>query len=278
MKLQSDSPPRTELLRGAVEAAKSAGRFLLSRFGRNSRATYNEAHDLKIEEDAKAEEIIRLCLSDLTEYGFIGEESYINAASGPYVWVVDPLDGTANYARGIPHFSSSIALCEEGVPVLGVVRNHYTGETITAIQDEGAWCDGISLKVSATDSLGKSIMAGGFMKTEEMVGANHGFMSEAAGRMFKIRVTGSAALDLCNVAMGRFDIYSEMGIKIWDIAAGILIAKEAGASVSVSRVDDVSFNATVLTPGLGDEFAAAFPGTAPLTREVPELIEKNVKW
>ena len=113
------------------------------------------------------------------------------------------------------------------------------------------------------------------MKTDEMVKSNVDFMTKAVMKTFKLRVTGAAALDLCSVAMGRFDIYSEKGIRIWDISAGLLIANEAGASISVSRVDDISYDVTVLNPRLESAFIEAFPETAPFRRKMPGLIDNG---
>jgi myo-inositol-1(or 4)-monophosphatase len=273
MQLQATTLSRSELLNAAVDAAERAGRFLQSHFWEENEVKFKEKHDVQLDADLKAEEIVRLCLSDVSEYKFIGEESCQERGRERYVWVVDPLDGSANYARGIPHFATSIALLEEGVPVLGVVRNHVTGELMTALSGNGAWMDGVPLNVSKTGALERSIIAGGFMKTDEVAQRNIDFMRKAVVRTFKLRVTGAAALDLCSVAMGRFDIYSEKGIRIWDISAGLLIANEAGASISISRVDDISYDLTVLNPRLEDEFIEAFPETAPFGRTMPNLMK-----
>ncbi len=275
MQLQAATLSRFELLEAAIDAAERAGRFLQSHFAEENELTFKEKHDVQLDEDLKAEEIVRLCLSDVSEYTFIGEESYEEAKWERYAWVVDPLDGTANYARGIPHFATSIALLEDGVPVLGVVRNHATGELMTAMSGNRAWMGGLPLDVSETDSLDKSILSGGFMKTDEMVQRNMDFMKRAATKTFKLRVTGAAALDLCSVAVGRFDIYSEKGIRIWDICAGLLIANEAGASISISRVDGISYDVTVLNPRLENEFIEAFPETAPFRRTIPNLVSNG---
>ncbi len=271
MQLEFVELSKIELLGTAIDAVECAGRFLQGHFGREKEGRFNEKHDVKLDADIRAEEIIRLCLCDASEYEFIGEESYHDMRHERCVWIVDPLDGSANYARSIPHYATSIALLEEGVPVLGVVRNHATGDLMTAIAGEGAWRNGAPINVSNTDSLGRSIISGGFMKTDEMVQRNIDAMTQAVKKTFKLRVTGSAALDLCDVAMGRFDIYSEKGIRIWDIAAGLLIAEEAGASISISRIDEISYDVTALTPNLEDEYMENFPETTPFQRKVPSL-------
>ena len=263
---------KTELLNAAIDASERAGKFLMSRLGFRRNPAFSDKHDIKVEEDFRAEEIIRLCLSDVSEYGFIGEETYNGASEEVYTWVVDPLDGSANYARGFPHFATSIALLEKGIPILGVVKNHGTGELMTAMAAEGAACNGTSMHVSDTCSLAASILAGGFMKTDEMVRKNLEFMNRAVPSTFKLRVTGSAALDICDVAMGRFDIYCEKGIRIWDVAAGLLIAKEAGASISVSIAGDAALDVATVAPGIEREFAKTFPHTAPFSKRVPKII------
>ena len=272
MQLELSAPSMVRMSEVAVDAARRAGRYLNSRFGMRGNRTYNERHDMKIEEDARAEEIIRMCLGDFTDFPVIGEESDFKEERRSYMWVVDPLDGTVNYARGIAHFSSSIALLENGAPVVGVVRNHATGDLYTAIKGEGSFCNGQPMRVSSTGSLARAISSGGFMKTEEMVLRNLAFFSKAVRETFKVRVTGSAALDLCYVAKGRFDIYAEEGIRLWDIAAGLLIACEAGARVSVSELSEFAFSVSAVTPRLEKEYVEVFEHSSPFVSEAPSLV------
>jgi len=148
-------------------------------------------------------------------------------------WFVDPLDGTVNYAHGIPFFTVSIAYAHNGQVVLGVIYDPMRDELFAAEQDRGGWLNGRSLRVSKVTELQRSLLVTGFPYDTWSTPHNN---LENFGRFAKstqgVRRLGSAALDLCYVAAGRFDGYWELSLKPWDIAAGGLIASEAGATVT----------------------------------------------
>jgi len=170
----------------------------------------------------------------------LGEELAKTEPSGTY-WLVDPLDGTTNYAHGFPWFAPSIALMEEKTPVLGVIYHVMTDELFFAERGKGALLNRRRLKVSETGELGKALLATGFpynvhQKPEKVLGAFGDFLVKARG----IRRAGAAALDLAYVACGRFDGFWEALLKPWDTAAGILLVEEAGGLVTNFRGE--SFN------------------------------------
>lgn len=159
----------------------------------------------------------------------ITEETGKNQQVSDYVWIIDPIDGTTNYAHGFPFFAISIALQYKGETVLGVVYAPKLNECFHAIKGEGAYVNEQKLQVSAPKDVKKSLLATGFpYDRATAVDNNVDYFSHMMKRVQGIRRAGSAALDLCYVAKGTLDGYWEMKLKIWDIAAGALIVKEAG--------------------------------------------------
>ena len=180
--------------------------------------------------DRRAEEVIKNVLLDkYPQHDFLGEESGETRASAEeseYCWVIDPLDGTTNYLHGLPQFAVSIGLLKRGKPELGVVYNPVSEEWFTAARGEGAQLNGRRLRVSGLRDGGRAIAATGFpFRDPDLMPRQYAILQS-------VRRLGSAALDLCFVAANRLDGYFEMGIKPWDICAGMLIAQEAGAIAS----------------------------------------------
>lgn len=225
------------MLNTAITAAREAGRLQLQAFQERSslRISTKSAGDFVTEVDKQCEQIIVETLSRAyPTHGFIGEESGNSGKSdAQYVWVIDPLDGTTNFIHGIPHFAVSIALLKDGVPTQAVVYDPCKNEIFTATKGSGATQDRKRIRVSTQTRLINSLVATGFPFREDDDYAGYlKSMQQMMEATSGLRRMGSAALDLCWVANGRFDGYWERGIKIWDIAAGALIALEAGALVS----------------------------------------------
>ena len=148
-------------------------------------------------------------------------------------WYVDPLDGTVNYAHNIPIFSVSIAYARNGVMTLGVVYDPMRDELFRAERGQGAWCNGRRLQVSRATELQQSLLVTGFpYDIWSTLRDNLEYYGRFAKRSQGVRRLGSAALDLCYAAAGRFDGYWELSVNPWDVAAGALIAAEAGAAVT----------------------------------------------
>jgi len=184
--------------------------------------------------DKEAEKTIVSALRSWTpNAGFITEEDTVAQEDKPLTWIIDPLDGTTNYLHKIPHFSISIALMLEGEIVLGIVYEVVLDRAFTAIKGLGAWENDTPIQVKPTEALKDAIVVTGFpYKRDHDIDKNLEILKYCILNCRGIRRLGSAALDLAYVASGKVDIYYEKTLNIWDIAAGGLIVKEAGGSVS----------------------------------------------
>ncbi|MDQ3780067.1 MAG: inositol monophosphatase [Chloroflexota bacterium] len=223
----------------AIAAATEAGAFLRERFGQPHDVRHKGTVDLVTEADRGAEALIVARLrAAFPDHRLLGEEGTAEVRSSgadpasPYGWIVDPLDGTTNFAHGVPHFAVSIGLEERGEPLVGVVYDPLRDEVFVAARGKGASCNGAPLAVSTTGDLIEAILATGFSyslaRREQQAVAWRSFLT----RVQAIRQTGSAALNLCYVAAGRFDGYWEWGLQPWDFAAGALIVTEAGGTLT----------------------------------------------
>jgi myo-inositol-1(or 4)-monophosphatase len=158
------------------------------------------------------------------------------AAAAPWLWVVDPLDGTKNYAHGYPRSCVSIAVMRSGVAVVGVVYNPRTAELFAAETGAGARCNDVPIRVSGTARIGRAMVASALTYAPGAVRLADRGQLERLARVLAaaeaLRSDGCCALDLCDVARGRFDAYFERGLKAWDTAAGALIVREAGGKTS----------------------------------------------
>ncbi len=220
----------------AVAAAKAAGEVLRSGFGQRQEIRYKGEVDLVTEADEKAEQKIKATLREaFPTCEILTEESGRLAGEGDSRWIVDPLDGTTNYAHGLPLFSVSVALERAGEAVLGVVHDPMTQETYAAERGGGATLNGRPIKVSDTDELIRALLATGFPYDRDDMSATLDLFGRFAVLTQSMRRLGSAALDLCYVAAGRLDGYYERGIHAWDIAAGSVILEEAGGKATDYR-------------------------------------------
>jgi len=224
----------SEYLDFAVETARAAGAILRAEFDRPKEISYKGEVDIVTESDRRSEALI---VERLRKYypahGVVAEEGSGTAAAGaPFCWHVDPLDGTTNFAHGYPCFAVSIGLAEHGRPVAGVVLNPVTDELWSAARGEGAWLNGKKIQVSAVEKLAVSLVATGFPTHQRKRSANINYYWEFTLRSHGVRRDGAAAIDLCNVACGRFDAFWEFGLKSWDSAAGVVIVEEAGGTVT----------------------------------------------
>jgi len=218
----------------AVEAAQAAGKLLRERFGSGIPYELKSSHhDLVTETDRLAEGTILACIRrEYPDHGILSEESPPQRADAPYRWVIDPLDGTANYAHGIPFFSVSIALEENGQLLLGVVYDPLRDELFSAVVGGGAQLNGRSLRVSSAKRLRESLLATGFAHELELQHRNLEYYGAFLPVTQSLRRIGSAALCLAYVAAGRLDGYWDLDLKRWDLAAGYVLVKEAGGQLS----------------------------------------------
>lgn len=224
---------RSALLNVMVQAALKAGKSLARDFGevQNLQVSVKGPGDYVSQADRKAEKLIREdLLKARPTYGFLGEEfEEIKGTDGAHRWIVDPLDGTTNFLHGIPQFAVSIALERNGEVVAGVIFNPATDELYTAERGYGAFMNDRRLRVAARKVLSDCVIGCG---VPHLGRGNHGkFLVElrhVMGEVSGVRRMGAAALDLAYVAAGRFDGFWENGLSAWDIAAGMILVREAG--------------------------------------------------
>jgi len=226
----------------AIEAVLRAGETQLAHFGRDIRVEKKGVIDLVTEIDLEIERDFRAMIGDrFPEHEVLGEEF---GAAGDrertprFCWIFDPIDGTTNYAHGLPIFCASLALEVEGVPVVAAVYDPNRKELFTAERGRGAWLNGQPLRVSSAASLIDSLLVTGFhygvhKDPEEVIKVFSAFISRARA----VRRLGSAALDLCYVGAGRFDGFWEKKLQPWDVAGGALIVMEAGGLVTTLTGD-----------------------------------------
>ncbi|WP_406422448.1 inositol monophosphatase [Streptomyces sp. NBC_00873] len=252
-------PVLSELLGLALEAARRAGALL--RDGRPAdlgvAATKSSPIDVVTEMDIAAEKLITGFLAERRPRdGFLGEEGASSAGSSGIRWVIDPLDGTVNYLYGLPTWAISIAAERDGERVVGVVEAPMRRETYHAVLGGGAYAkggaygDGTVLRTRPAPPLDQALVSTGFNYVTDVRTHQADVAQQLIPKLRDIRRSGSAAVDLCDVAAGRLDGYYERGLHPWDLAAGDLIAREAGAR-------------TGGRPGLpadGDLTVAASPG------------------
>jgi myo-inositol-1(or 4)-monophosphatase len=222
-----------EFLKVAIEIAREAGAILREGFDRPKNITYKGEVDLVTESDRRSEELVVARLKKhFPDHGIVAEEGARTAARTKYCWHVDPLDGTTNFAHGYPCFAVSIGLVEDGEPIVGVVFNPVANELFTAVRGEGAYLNENRIHVSPVEKLAQSLVATGFPTHLRKKSSNMEYYWQFTLRTHGVRRDGSAALDLCSVACGRFDAYWEFGLSSWDTAAGVLLVKEAGGMVT----------------------------------------------
>jgi myo-inositol-1(or 4)-monophosphatase len=220
-------------LKVALEAALRAGGVLRDGFGLRPEIRYKGEVDLVTETDERAEEVIReVLLGAYPSYGVLGEEGGETAGEEDARWIVDPLDGTTNYAHGLPVFAVSIALERAGEVVVGVVHDPIREETFVAERGRGARLNDEGIGVSETDELVRALVVTGFPYDRGEVPAAVELFGRLSVRAQGMRRLGSAALDICYVAAGRLDAYYERGIHVWDVAAAGLVLEEAGGRIT----------------------------------------------
>lgn len=222
----------------ALRAARQAGKHILRSSDRLEHITVSEkqTNDYVTEVDQAAEHIIISQLrKTYPDHSFLGEESGHQTGNSDYCWIIDPLDGTTNFIRGIPHYAVSIACQYQGKLEHAVVYNPVTGEEFTASRGRGAQLNGRRIRVTSHAQLNGALLGTGIPFRQHQHERMPGYLAalgELASQTAGVRRAGSAALDLAYVAAGRFDAFWEMGLQPWDMAAGVLLVQEAGGLVS----------------------------------------------
>ena len=239
----------------AIGAARAAGKLMLANWHLPKRVNATDAHDIKLELDVRCQKLItRILRAAFPEIPLLGEEGCTGDVNADYRWVVDPIDGTVNYASGIPHAAVSIALQSKSdkwqvtrdrknvlsreqnrvachlphVTVLGVVYGPFTDELWTVVRGGPTRLNGRVVRVSQCTDVSKAVIAMGFSKSKQNLEKSLPHLNRLSRRALKVRIMGSAALELAYVASGRLDAYTERTINLWDIAAGALMVECSG--------------------------------------------------
>jgi myo-inositol-1(or 4)-monophosphatase len=216
-----------------AEIAREAGELLMDFFRRRVKIEYKGDADLVTEADRSSEKLIlERIRKNWPDHEVIGEEGARIETGGDYRWYVDPLDGTTNFAHGFPVFCVSLGLAFKGKRKAAVLYDPTRGELFAAELGKGAFLNGQKIEVSKTAKLAQSLVATGFPSHKRHKSPNIYFYHQLTLRTHGVRRAGSAALDLANVACGRFDGFWEFNLNAWDTAAGILIVEEAGGRVT----------------------------------------------
>ena len=219
----------------AVSVAKSAGAIQKSRYEDASvKVEHKGPIDLVTEVDIECEKLVTEAIAErFPSHGILAEEGTELENSSDYLWIVDPLDGTTNFAHGVPIFCVSIALVKQGKPVIGVAYDPLRDELFTAIKGGGAFLNGKPIRVSNVTEMDDALLSTGFpYDIRTNIDNNLDHFNRVVVNCQAIRRVGSAVIDLCYTACGRFDGFWEKGLFAWDMAAAALIVEEAGGIVT----------------------------------------------
>lgn len=244
----------SDILEMTEVIARQAGSVLLDGYGRAHHVRLKGVIDLVTEFDRRSEDvIIELIQREFPDHAILAEESGPHTASSEYQWVIDPLDGTTNFAHGIPLFAVTIVLLRNHSPVLGVIYDPLRNEMFSAEAGRGATLNGNPVHVSAERDLGKAVLSTGFpydVRTNPR--NNFAQFAHFQRRVQAVRHLASASLDCAWTATGRLDGYWEFGVQPWDIGAGGLIVREAGGCVTSAdgAPDFLSTDSIVVSNGL----------------------------
>jgi myo-inositol-1(or 4)-monophosphatase len=270
-------------LSAAMEIAREAGAALREEFGHPAQISYKREVDLVTQADKRSEQLIVKRLTEyFPEHAIAAEEGYGHEAKSEFRWHVDPLDGTTNFAHGYPCFCVSIALAQQAgggqtakagprdTLLCGVIYDPIREELFAAAQGGGATLNGAKIRVSRNATLSTSLLCTGFPVHERYASPNIHYYSDFTMRSHGVRRDGSAALDLANVACGRFEGFWEFGLKPWDTAAGVLLVAEAGGKVSDFEGSAYELGGPVILAtnmliheemrGVANEIAVLYPG------------------
>jgi myo-inositol-1(or 4)-monophosphatase len=230
-----DSISIDKIYRVTLKSAKKAGKYLKKRFiNRDSKINSFSKHDIKLDVDIETEHIIKSTIKRyFPSHGFICEESGLESIS-ECNWIIDPLDGTVNFSKGIPHFCTSIAFKKGDKYLIGVVYDPMREELFSGIYRVGAMLNSSPIRRKSIKTLEEAVIVGGFFKQDALMNGYRIF-EKVSHRVKKIRFLGSAALDLCYLACGRVNAYIQHSVNEWDIAAASLIAELSGVKIEIQE-------------------------------------------
>ena len=223
-----------EIKSTAIAAAHRGAKVLMDKLGRLSEINKKGAIDLVTDADTASEKvIIETIHTAFPAHAILAEESGLSEGADGFCWIIDPLDGTTNFAHSLGLFAVSIACAKDDDIICGVVFNPVTSELFTAVKGGGAELNGRPIQVSRTAEIADSLLVTGFpYNVREILDRVMGRLAVCLAASQGVRRLGSAALDLCFLACGRFEGFWEENLKPWDTAAGLLVAREAGARVT----------------------------------------------
>ena len=248
----------------ALEAARAAGKIIRDRFSSEHEVHFKGRSDIVTDVDLAAEKtILELLVAEFPEFSILAEESKPVDGKSPYKWVVDPLDGTRNYAHGIPHFCTIIALAKENHIVAGLTYDPIREEMFTAVEGQGAFLNNTRITASETTKLDRSLLCCDLGYVDKKAGFALDLVRSLWPGMYSVRFMGSSGLGLAYAAAGRVDLYFHHSLMPWDLAGGLVLAQEAGAKV-VDRQGNAAalFTPSVIvsSPTLVDEFLRTTEG------------------
>lgn len=257
----------------AVRAALEAGAILRGRLSQTREVAYKGVIDLVTDADRASETLIAERIQGaFPDHGFLGEEGTRGALDAEFGWVVDPLDGTTNYAHSYPHFAVSIGLERRGQVVLGVVYDPMRDELFVAERGRGAELNGARIRTTREDDLLRSLLATGFPYDPGTRDEALAIWGRLMGACQGVRRDGAAALNLAWVAAGRLDGFYERNLKPWDMAAGSLLVEEAGGRVSTydgGAFDPYGIEVVSAGPNLHEPLRATIAGALRQRTGVP---------
>jgi myo-inositol-1(or 4)-monophosphatase len=234
-------------LTAAISAARAAGELLRANFGAVLDVNEFHAHDIKLDLDVRAQDLITASLlGQFPDHAIFGEEGIAGNQASEFQWIVDPIDGTVNYFYGIPHFCISIALRRGEEIQVGVIYDPAR-EEMWAVEKGGTpTLNDKPIQVSTRTQLSDAVLSVGFSKTAATIAAGMPLLEKYVQRARKCRLMGSAALDLAYVACGRLDAYIEQQVSLWDVAAGKILVEAAGGTFEMTERADVPGKISVI--------------------------------
>ena len=231
----------------ALEAARAAGEIIRGRWDSEKEVSFKGRSDIVTDVDLAAEKkILGILTGAFPDFSILAEESQPVEGASPYKWVVDPLDGTRNYAHGIPHFCTIIALAKDDVVVASVTYDPVREEMFTAEAGKGAFLNGTRLAVTETTDLSRSLLSFDLGYVDEKAGLALDMVRSLWPGMYSMRLMGSAGLGVAYAAAGRVDLFFHHSLSPWDIAGGLVLTQEAGGAV----VDRQGQKATLFSPSV----------------------------
>ena len=248
----------------ALEATRTAGEIIRGGWNSDRQITFKGRADIVTDIDVAAEKaVLEILTSAFPDFGILAEESQPVSGSSPFRWVVDPLDGTRNYAHSIPHFCTIVALAEGDDIVAGVVYDPVREETFTAAKGQGAFLNGDRISVTETSELSRSLLSFDLGYVDEKAALAIDMLRSLWPGMYSVRMMGSAGLGVAYAASGRVDLFFHHSLSPWDIAAGLILTREAGGRIVDRQGNEAGlFSPSVIcsSPVLIDGFLAATDG------------------